>query len=388
MIYSSQSRSRGVNLMEYNAWFQCINPQCKATYPLNKIIYRCESCSSLLEVRHDMKALAQLDAKAWMKLFEDRYKSNQWPYGSGVWGKKEWILPNISERQHRLALRGRHQPLLGGTVRQDHRPRKHLDQALRQLPQRVVQGPRHDRARLAGQADDQRRRADPGRRLRLDGRHLGGPGGLLRRGRHPLDRAAAQGQDLHRPARPAHRERRPRAVARHGLRRLHAAGAGDHQGRNPLPGQLHELAADRGAEDRRHRDRPAVRLEGAGRHRHPRREPGQRLRPRERAAHDEGPRDDRQAAADRRGPGAARQPALPLLPQEIRILRAGAGRKDAGERHPDRQPGERGEGDPHAEAVRRRRHGRHGAGAGRRGRAGRPDRACSPARTRVSRWPR
>jgi threonine synthase len=83
--------------MAYNAWFQCINQQCKATYPLNKIIYRCESCSSLLEVRHDMQALAGLDAKSWMKLFEDRYKSNQWPYGSGVWGKKEWILPNISD---------------------------------------------------------------------------------------------------------------------------------------------------------------------------------------------------------------------------------------------------------------------------------------------------
>ena len=82
--------------MEYNAWFQCINEQCKATYPLNKTIYRCESCSSLLEVRHDMKALAQLDAKAWMNLFDDRYKSNQWPYGSGVWGKKEWILPGIA----------------------------------------------------------------------------------------------------------------------------------------------------------------------------------------------------------------------------------------------------------------------------------------------------
>ena len=44
-----------------------------------------------------MKALARSDAKAWMKLFEDRYKSTQWPYGSGVWGKKEWILPKIAD---------------------------------------------------------------------------------------------------------------------------------------------------------------------------------------------------------------------------------------------------------------------------------------------------
>ncbi len=30
-----------------------------------------------------------------MKLFDNRYKSTEWPYGSGVWGKKEWILPQI-----------------------------------------------------------------------------------------------------------------------------------------------------------------------------------------------------------------------------------------------------------------------------------------------------
>ena len=82
--------------MSYRAWFQCINPQCGATYPLNSIVYHCAKCGSLLEVQHELKALARRDAQGWMKLFEDRYKSNQWPYGSGVWGKKEWILPEIS----------------------------------------------------------------------------------------------------------------------------------------------------------------------------------------------------------------------------------------------------------------------------------------------------
>jgi threonine synthase len=81
--------------MPYRAWFQCIKEQCKERYPLNTIIYRCKTCDSLLEVQHDVHALARRDAKAWMKLFEDRYKSTQWPYGSGVWGKKEWILPQI-----------------------------------------------------------------------------------------------------------------------------------------------------------------------------------------------------------------------------------------------------------------------------------------------------
>jgi threonine synthase len=81
--------------MPYKAWFQCINEKCNEKYPLNTVIYRCKNCDSLLEVRHDMQKLARRDAKAWMKLFEDRYKSTQWPYGSGIWGKKEWVLPQI-----------------------------------------------------------------------------------------------------------------------------------------------------------------------------------------------------------------------------------------------------------------------------------------------------
>lgn len=81
--------------MSYRAWFQCINESCGAKYPLNTIIYHCKQCQSLLEVKHDMDQLARRDAMGWMKLFEDRYKGNEWPYGSGVWGKKEWILPEI-----------------------------------------------------------------------------------------------------------------------------------------------------------------------------------------------------------------------------------------------------------------------------------------------------
>ncbi len=83
--------------MSYRVWFQCINEKCNEQYPLNTVIYRCKNCDSLLEVRHDIQALAHRSAKAWMKLFEDRYKSTQWPYGSGIWGKKEWVLPQIHD---------------------------------------------------------------------------------------------------------------------------------------------------------------------------------------------------------------------------------------------------------------------------------------------------
>src|SRR5512146_2327657 len=83
--------------MSYRAWFQCINEKCGATYPLNSIVYQCQQCHSLLEVQHDLKALMDRSPAAWMRLFENRYKTNEWPYGSGVWGKKEWILPEIKD---------------------------------------------------------------------------------------------------------------------------------------------------------------------------------------------------------------------------------------------------------------------------------------------------
>ncbi|MCC7354052.1 MAG: threonine synthase, partial [Anaerolineae bacterium] len=54
-------------------------------------------CGGLLEVAHDMKALKDRNAAGWMRLFERRAHATEWPYGSGVWGKKEWVLPDISD---------------------------------------------------------------------------------------------------------------------------------------------------------------------------------------------------------------------------------------------------------------------------------------------------
>ena len=78
--------------MAYNAWFSCING-CPGEYDLREVIYRCPTCGDLLEVRHDMEALKSRSAAAWIQLFDDRYRRNSYPYGSGVWGKKEWVLP-------------------------------------------------------------------------------------------------------------------------------------------------------------------------------------------------------------------------------------------------------------------------------------------------------
>src|SRR2546426_11998725 len=80
--------------MSYNAWFQCISG-CPGQFSLREVIYRCPSCGDLLEVQHDFDALRSRSGAAWMQLFDDRYRRNTYPYGSGVWGKKEWVLPSI-----------------------------------------------------------------------------------------------------------------------------------------------------------------------------------------------------------------------------------------------------------------------------------------------------
>ncbi len=79
---------------EYNAHFRCISG-CNETYPLDEVVYRCQKCEGLLEVAHDMEALGNLSGEEWKTLFDSRAGTNRWPYGSGVWSRKEWVLPGI-----------------------------------------------------------------------------------------------------------------------------------------------------------------------------------------------------------------------------------------------------------------------------------------------------
>ena len=80
----------------YSAHFRCF-AGCAGTFPLTRAIYRCPTCDGLLEVHHDTHALASRSAAAWMKTFDDRYKRTLWPYGSGVWGKREWVAPEVPD---------------------------------------------------------------------------------------------------------------------------------------------------------------------------------------------------------------------------------------------------------------------------------------------------
>ena len=80
----------------YRAWFQCI-AGCSEQYCLKDVIYRCPRCGNLLEVRHDLDRLRQRAPDDWKATFDKRYLRTQWPYGSGVWGKREWVCPDVTD---------------------------------------------------------------------------------------------------------------------------------------------------------------------------------------------------------------------------------------------------------------------------------------------------
>ena len=77
----------------YRAWFESIrNPG--ERYPLDEVRYT-DREGGLLQVVHDMDELKKTSASEWKRIFEERAHRTEWPLGSGVWGKKEWVLPEI-----------------------------------------------------------------------------------------------------------------------------------------------------------------------------------------------------------------------------------------------------------------------------------------------------
>ena len=82
--------------MNYDSWFQC-KFGCEGRYPLTEIIYRCAKCNGILEVKHDIESLRKRSGREWIRLFDKRYMRTSYPYGSGVWGKKELVYPNVDD---------------------------------------------------------------------------------------------------------------------------------------------------------------------------------------------------------------------------------------------------------------------------------------------------
>ncbi len=77
----------------YRAWFESLHDPGER-FELDEVVYT-DSQGGLLQVVHDMDELRKTSGAEWKQLFEERGHKNAWPYGSGVWGKKEWVLPEI-----------------------------------------------------------------------------------------------------------------------------------------------------------------------------------------------------------------------------------------------------------------------------------------------------
>ena len=80
--------------MNLSAQFRCI-AGCSERYPLSQVIYRCPRCGDLLEVAHDVAALQQRTGAQWRQLFDERWRAIAAPHNSGVWGKHEWVAPQL-----------------------------------------------------------------------------------------------------------------------------------------------------------------------------------------------------------------------------------------------------------------------------------------------------
>lgn len=73
---------------------QCLD--CGQQYPINQLMYTCETCGGLLDVQHD---LATLKATVSRDLFDARLGLGPLdaPYNSGVWRYKELVYPDVPD---------------------------------------------------------------------------------------------------------------------------------------------------------------------------------------------------------------------------------------------------------------------------------------------------
>lgn len=71
---------------------QCI--QCGRQYPIDQVIYTCETCHGLLDVQHDLDTLRRTVTR---ETFDRRLGSLDAPYNSGVWRYKELIYPEVAD---------------------------------------------------------------------------------------------------------------------------------------------------------------------------------------------------------------------------------------------------------------------------------------------------
>jgi len=92
------------------AQLTCFEPNCRAHFPIDEVIYTCPSCGGLLEVTYDATTA---NAGGWKSLWRERRTSNTPLDASGVWRYRE-ILPFDGETDHVVTLREGNTALLEG----------------------------------------------------------------------------------------------------------------------------------------------------------------------------------------------------------------------------------------------------------------------------------
>ena len=322
-----------------------------------------------------------------MKLFDERYKRTTGPTARAYGARRSGSSPHVARREHRLDDRGRHEPVLGRALRQELGLDELWVKLCGDLAHRVVQGPGHDRAGVVVKqmiADGKPIRAvacastgDTSAALAAYGAAAGIRAVVI------LPRGKISTAQLVQPL-------------ANGA--LVLALDTDFDGCMAI---VQRLAKEEGVYLANWMN--SLRLEGQKTVAieivqqfdwevpdwvdHPGRQPRQRQRARRRLRHDAGAgRHPELPASAWRRPQAA-NPLYRAYKDGWDKFAADPGQADAGLGHPDRQPGQRAEGDPGAEEVRRRRR----AGLARTSWPRPPPaptaRACSPARTPAWRWP-
>lgn len=86
----------------------CINPACRAAYPITGVLYTCPACGHLLEVSYSAPDIPAPDLK---QIWRNRRLSNDPLDVSGVWRFRE-MIPFLDDYRHVLSLREGCTPLL------------------------------------------------------------------------------------------------------------------------------------------------------------------------------------------------------------------------------------------------------------------------------------
>ena len=66
---------------------------CYYYYYINRLL----SLKSFYYINNIIIIIIIILTEYWKTLFDERVGKTSWPYGSGVWSKKEWVLPGIDD---------------------------------------------------------------------------------------------------------------------------------------------------------------------------------------------------------------------------------------------------------------------------------------------------